>query len=81
MKLRTVAICALATCCLTWLGHTSSGRGGSRTPKAGKGPAVFETAYRTDGSPSNVAPAGVEPATTRLRAGSSAELSYGAMRM
>jgi hypothetical protein len=54
------------------------GRGGSRTPKAGKGPPVFETGYRTSGSPSRVAPAGVEPATARVRIGSSAELSYGA---
>src|SRR5262249_4155819 len=38
-------------------------------------PPVFETGYRTHGSPSRVAPAGVEPAPRRLRGGRS-PLSY-----
>jgi hypothetical protein len=50
-----------------------SGRRGSRTPKA-EGPPVFETGYRTHGSPSSMAPAGVEPAPSRVRAGRSAVL-------
>ena len=39
---------------------------------------MFETGYRAYGSPSAMAPAGFEPATSRLRVGCSAELSYGA---
>jgi hypothetical protein len=54
------------------------GRRGNRTPKARPDPPVFETGYRACGSPSTVAPAGFEPATSRLRVGCSAELSYGA---
>ena len=56
---------------------TMSGRRGSRTPKA-----VRPTRFR-DGIPRRwqsfrVTPAGVEPAPSRVRTGSSAELSYGA---
>jgi hypothetical protein len=47
-------------------------------PQGPAGPPVFETGYRTDGSPSKVAPAGFEPALHRLRVGSSGRLSYGA---
>src|SRR5438093_12338812 len=54
------------------------GRRGSRTPKALADPPVFETGYRAHGSPSKVTPAGVEPATSRLRVGCTAGLSYGA---
>src|SRR3954464_8613318 len=56
-----------------------SGRRGSRTPKARR-----LTRFR-DGDTApvavlpRVAPAGVEPATLRLRGGSSAKLSYGAV--
>ena len=68
------AACALATRCLARLGHASRGRRGSRTLKA-RGP----TRVR-DGIPRlmavlpimRVAPAGVEPATARVRTGSSA---------
>src|SRR5262245_64092100 len=55
------------------------GRRGNRTPKALADPPVFETGYRACGSPSTVAPAGLEPATSRLRVGCSAVLSYGAV--
>ena len=47
-------------------------------PQGPQGPPVFETGYRAGGSPSEMAPAGVEPAPSRVRAGSSAVLSYGA---
>jgi hypothetical protein len=49
------------------------GRRGNRTPKALPDPPVFETGYRACGSPSKVAPAGFEPATSRLRVGCSAD--------
>ena len=44
---------------------------GVEPPRPG-GPPVFETGYRAGGSPSRVAPAGVEPAPSRVRTGSSA---------
>jgi hypothetical protein len=43
---------------------------GVEPPRPG-GPPVFETGYRTHGSPSTMAPAGVEPAPHRLRVGGS----------
>jgi hypothetical protein len=46
-------------------------------PSTAEAAPVFETGYRAGGSPSEVAPAGVEPAPCRSRVGSSA-LSYGA---
>jgi hypothetical protein len=61
-----------------WTTPERGGRRGSRTPKAREGPPAFEAGYRASGSPSEVAPAGVEPATARVRTGSSAVLSYGA---
>jgi hypothetical protein len=68
---RVAPACALATRCLADSAMPPDGRGGSRTPK-GLSPPVFETGYHADSSPSRVAPAGIEPATPRLRVGSSA---------
>ncbi len=48
-------------------------------PQAREGHAVFETGYHANGSPSMMAPAGIEPALTRSRVGGSAGLSYGAV--
>jgi hypothetical protein len=50
--------------------RTAEGEG--LEPPRPASPPVFETGYRAGGSPSEVAPAGVEPATLRLRGGSSA---------
>jgi hypothetical protein len=68
------------------LGHASSTdklrrKERESNPQRPMGPLpVFETGYRADGSPSRVAPAGLEPARPRVRTGSSAVLSYGAKR-
>ena len=68
---------ALAPRCLEPLGHASEAEGEGVEPPRPRSPPVFETGYRTHGSPSErVAPAGVEPAPHRLRVGGSASLSY-----
>jgi hypothetical protein len=55
------------------------GRGGSRTPKARR-PTRFRDGVPHQWQPfQTMAPAGLEPARPRVRAGSSAELSYGAV--
>ena len=60
------------------LDHTGTEGEGVEPPRP-RGPAVFETVYRTRWqSLQEVTPAGVEPATARVRTGSSASLSYGA---
>ena len=69
---------AVARRCLSFSAMLPDGRRGSRTPKA-----VRPTRFR-DGVPRPwqsfpVTSAGVEPATSRLRVGCSAELSYEAM--
>jgi hypothetical protein len=52
---------------------------GVEPPRPGS-PPVFETGYRTHGSPSAMASAGVEPAPHPLRVGGSTSLSYEAER-
>jgi hypothetical protein len=73
-----LAINSRASCQLDHAG-TKGAEGEGVEPPRPEDPPVFETGYRAGGSPSRrVAPAGFEPATLRLRGGSSAELSYGA---
>ena len=48
-------------------------------PPRPEGLPVFETGYRTGGSPSKSGPGRRRTCTPRVRTGSSAELSYGAM--
>jgi hypothetical protein len=65
---------------LTVRPHRSEAEGEGVEPSTAEAAPVFETGYRTGGSPSEVAPAGVEPAPCRVRVGSSPALSYGAER-
>jgi hypothetical protein len=60
--------------------HRSEAEGEGVEPPTAEAAPVFETGYRACGSPSEAAPAGVEPAPCRLRVGSSPGLSYGAER-
>lgn len=57
-----------------------NGRRGSRTPNGRSRTRFRDGIPRRWQSFHEVAPAGVEPATRRLRVGSSAVLSYGAVR-
>jgi hypothetical protein len=61
--------CALAPRCLRPLGHTSEEerKGRESNPQGFEGPPVFETGYRTRWQPFQMAPAGVEPATTPIK--------------
>ena len=65
------AVYALATRCHQPLGHASRAEGEGVEPSRPRSPAAFEAVYRANGSPSVVAPAGVEPAPHRLRDGGS----------
>ena len=62
---------ALATRRHQPLGHASEAEGEGVEPPRPRSPPAFETGYRAGGSPSKVAPAGVEPAPHRLRVGGS----------
>ncbi len=73
------AVCAVATRCLSNSAMPPrGGRRGSRTPKA-REPTRFRDGIPRRWQSFQVTPAGVEPAPSRVRTGSSAELSYGAV--
>jgi hypothetical protein len=69
-----LAINSRASYRLDHAGMQGGAEGEGVEPPRPESPPVFETGYRAGGSPSRrVAPAGVEPATPRLRDGSSAD--------